>query len=185
MPSRNRRRGSPLIHPYLLIPVFTLFAMILFPVCSRAGETPRAADPEAYWDSHVAPLLDKYCLKCHAGVRQQGGLDLRSLDTILRGGEQGPAMIPGKPNESRMVQYVSPNSTPHMPLDAKRQLSPEEITALKTWIALLPAPKSKLASGTSSNTTWVPEYLAEYRRSRQTHEIPPANLSADAAIDWF
>ncbi len=164
-------------------------------------------DPEGFWSGRVEPLLDRRCLKCHAGVRQRGGLDLRSLETILRGGDSGPAIIPGRPGESHLVQYVLPGANPHMPLDATKQLSPEEIAIFKTWIALLPAPKSRLATPTStvstrnasisppstgnassnlsSNNVWVPAYLDEYRRSRRPREIAPANVSASAAIDWF
>jgi len=71
-----------------------------------------AASVEEFWPSRVEPLLDKQCLKCHAGVRQKGGLDLRSLETILRGGDRGPAIIPGKPEESRLVQFVLPDADP-------------------------------------------------------------------------
>ena len=79
------------------------------PVLAHASVTPQVAarteNPDEFWSNRVEPLLDRQCLKCHAGVRQRGGLDLRSLETILRGGDSGPAIIPGKPNESRIVQY--------------------------------------------------------------------------------
>jgi hypothetical protein len=158
---------------------------MLLPVWSQAGETAHVENPDAYWASRVEPLLDKQCLKCHAGVRQLGGLDLRSLDTILRGGDRGPAIVPGKPSESRIMQFILPKPGEHMPPDPKKQLSAEEISVLKTWIALLPAPKSKLASVASKDNAWVPDYLAAYRHTFQTHEIPPPKLAGSAAIDWF
>jgi hypothetical protein len=142
-------------------------------------------DPEEYWVNRVEPLLDKYCLKCHAGVRQKGGLDLRSLDTILRGGDRGPAIMPGKPEASRAYQFVLPNAAEHMPPDSKRQLSPDEIAVLKTWIARLPAPGPGAATGATPNNAWVPQYLVAYRRSVQRDETPPTGLSASATIDWF
>jgi hypothetical protein len=182
---RNHRRGFAGIEQLLIVAIIAIPALILFPVLVQALEKPRAENPEAFWSNRVEPLLDKQCLKCHAGVRQRGGLDLRSLETILRGGDSGPAISPGKPAESRLVQYILPGANPHMPLDNKRQLSAEEISVFKTWIAQLPVPKSKLASGASTNNAWVPEYLAEYKRSIQTHEIPPLKISASAAIDWF
>ena len=162
-----------------------LLALCVYPSSTRARGQKQAQNPEEYWYSRVEPLLDKQCLKCHAGVRQQGGLDLRSLDTILRGGEHGPALIPGKPDESRLLQYVLPQSDPHMPPDPKKQLSAEAITTLKTWIGLLPPAKSALASSSSKDNTWVPAYLVEYRRSLQAHQPPPANLTPSATIDWF
>ncbi len=145
----------------------------------------QALNSDQFWASRVEPLLDKQCLKCHAGVRQRGGLDLRSLDTILRGGDSGPAIVPGKPGESHMLQYILPKASLHMPPDSGKQLAAEEIAVFKTWIALLPAPKSKLASGGSANNSSVPEYLAEYKRTHQSHEIAPPKLATSAAIDWF
>lgn len=160
--------------------------MIFLPAFAQARQKVPVESVEEFWSNRVEPLLDKQCLKCHAGVRQRGGLDLRSLDTMLRGGDSGPAIIPGKPNESRILQFVLPASSSHMPpIETKKQLTAAEIALLKTWIAQLPVPKSPLASGNSTNTTWVPDYLVEYRRSRQTHEIPPAGLSSSVTIDWF
>jgi hypothetical protein len=155
------------------------------PVKAAPVKAAEPANPDVLWTDKVEPLLDKQCLKCHAGVRQQGGLDLRSLDTILRGGTSGPAIIPGKPTESRLLEFIAPKSEMHMPPDPKKQLSPADIALLKTWISLLPVPKSKLASGKSTNNTWVADYLTDYRRTFQSHEIPPDKISTTAAIDWF
>ena len=158
--------------------ISTLFGNAL--AGTAPGET-----PDQFWRKNIDPLLDKKCLKCHAGVKQYGGLDLRSLETMLRGGEHGSAIIPGKPVESRILQYVQPNSDPHMPPDPKRQLTPEEIANFRKWVAMLPAPKSKLASGTSKDTSWVAEYLADYRRDLQTPKSPPKGVAGSAAIDWL
>jgi hypothetical protein len=146
---------------------------------------PVAEDSETYWRNHVEPLLDKACLKCHAGVMQQGGLDLRSLDTILRGGGSGPAIIPGKPAESRILNYISPKAESRMPPSPKAPLTSKEIAVLKTWITMLPVPKSKLASGKSKDTTWVEGYLADYRSLLPKRDVLPAHLTGTAAIDWF
>jgi hypothetical protein len=183
--TNHRRQGFTLIEQVVPVAVIATLALLLAPILSPVKEKASPENPDKVWTAVVEPLLDKKCLKCHAGVRQYGGLDLRSLETILRGGERGPAIIPGKPGESRILQFVALKSSPHMPPDEKKQLTPEEIAVLKGWIAQLPVPKSKLASGTSTNNTWVPEYLAEYKRIFQSREVPPAKLSAEATIDWF
>jgi len=74
-------------------------------------------------------------------------MDLRSLETILRGGDRGPAIIPGKPEGSRLVQFVLPDADPHMPSGNKKQLTPEEIAVLKAWVAQLPLPKIQTRFG--------------------------------------
>ncbi len=188
----------------LLASLLTVPTVILFAVCSQAQQKPVPAkspvqkagakalpvkaiaeNPDVFWTNRVEPLLDKQCLKCHAGVRQQGGLDLRSLDTILRGGTSGPEIMPGKPDQSRILTYIVPKAEEHMPPDPKRQLTPEEIAVVKTWISMLPAPKSKVASGSSTNNAWVTDYLAAYRVQFQSHEVLPQNTPSSVAIDWF
>ncbi|MGC4043940.1 MAG: DUF1549 domain-containing protein [Armatimonas sp.] len=155
------------------------------PVASKEVAKPVPEDSETYWRSHVEPLIDKACLKCHAGVRQAGGLDLRSLDTILRGGSSGPAIIPGKPAESRILSRIFSQAADHMPPAPKVSLTPKEVEVLKTWITMLPVPKSKLASGKSTDITWVEGYLADYRNQLPKHDVLPTNLTGSAAIDWF
>jgi hypothetical protein len=149
----------------------------------RAETKPPSPTPDQYWIRHVQPILDKKCLKCHAGVRQQGGLDLRSLETILRGGDSGPEIAPGKPADSRIVQYILPPSGPHMPPDPTKRLTPAEVAAVKTWVGMLPTASTKLAG--SKDNTWVAGYLADYKRLTQSYEVPPLNLTASATINWF
>jgi hypothetical protein len=200
MPFSDRRWGFSPTQQRILVPLAATLTVALFSVCSRAQQKAVSAhasvvktgvvkavaeDPETFWVSHVEPLLDKQCLKCHAGVRQQGGLDLRSLDTILRGGVSGPEIVPGKPGESRILSYIVPKAEEHMPPDPKKQLTPEEIAVFKTWIAMLPVPKSKLATGKSTDNTWVADYLVDYRRSLPKRDLLPPNITGSAAIDWF
>lgn len=208
MQFRDRHWGSPRSKPYLLVNSLALPLVLLLSLTSWAQEKPATAkakaptpkpqaakevakpapvvaDPEAYWRAQVEPLIDKACLKCHAGVMQQGGLDMRSLDTILRGGGSGPAMIPGKPAESRILSRIHSRGADHMPPAPKASLTPKEIAVLNTWINMLPAPKSKLASGKSTDNTWVEGYLADYRSRLPKHDVLPAQLTGSAAIDWF
>src|SRR2546423_1325224 len=107
------------------------------------------------WSADVQPLLDRYCFKCHAGIKQKSGLDLRSLETMLRGGENGPALIPHDPEKSHIVQYLQAGSDPHMPPEGKKQLSPQEIDVLRKWVASLPRPKGPIPSNSPTNTAWV------------------------------
>lgn len=151
--------------------------LLLTDVFSRAG-MPRH---EQLWDEQALPILDRYCFKCHAGVRQKSGLDLRSLDTILRGGERGPEIIPGKPDESRLIAFLSPDADPHMPPEGKKQVTPEEIKSLREWIAQLPA--SAQTSFSSTNSAWVAGYLVELKNLAKPADAPPATTAPEKAID--
>ncbi len=81
------------------------------------------------------PIIREHCTKCHGGVKQKGGLDLRTLPSAIEGGETATALIPGDPEKSPLYQVVQVDSDPHMP--PKKQLSADEIATLKTWIATL------------------------------------------------
>ncbi len=179
MPSRSLQNHKCLRHW-----LFVAYCVLASAHLSAYPQTP-LKNPEVLWRERVEPLLDKACLKCHAGVRQQGGLDLRSLETILRGGGRGSAIVPGQPSASRIVQYVSPKSDNPMPPDSKKRLNTDEIALLKEWIASLPAPKTKLVPGMPTSSTWLAEYMESYRGALPKQGAPPANLEPSAAIDWM
>jgi uncharacterized protein DUF1549/uncharacterized protein DUF1553/cytochrome c len=123
---RKRRRAAlGRSIPFLII----MLAMGVDP--ARAGEPALSARVFA---AEVKPILARSCLRCHGEDMQRSGLDLREEASIRKGGKRGPAIVPGKPEESRLVLFVKPDSMPHMP-PGKEQLAPEELIALKRWIA--------------------------------------------------
>src|SRR5262249_7587691 len=85
---------------------------------ARAGEG--SADPriqaarEQFFEQSVRPLLAENCYSCHGDKKQKGGLRLDSLESILKGGDSGPAVVPGKPAESLLVDAVN-YAGPEMP----------------------------------------------------------------------
>ena len=95
-----------------------------------AGATP---DQLRLFETKVRPLLATRCYKCHSEKMQKGDLRLDSLSRLLRGGESGPALVPGKPAESLLVAAVRYESL-EMPPDGK--LADEEVAVLTTWVAM-------------------------------------------------
>jgi dipeptidyl aminopeptidase/acylaminoacyl peptidase len=77
-------------------------------------------------------ILKKNCLSCHNSEKKKGDLILESRASLLKGGENGPVVVPGKASESRLAQFLLPDADPHMP--PKKQLSDEEIGTLRVWI---------------------------------------------------
>jgi len=137
------------------------------------------------WRTRVEPLLERHCFKCHGGVQQKADLDLRSIETILRGGENGPALIPGQPEQSHLYQFVLPGADPHMPLDEKKQLSREDLALLKTWIQTLPPMERLLGGGPATNAAWAGQYIARLKESQRPAWTPPARLTPSEIIDQF
>ncbi len=150
-----------------------------------APHRPAPPDPEVTWANRILPLLDKQCLKCHAGVRQRGGLDLRSLDTALRGGDSGPALVPGQPTKSRLFQYIQPGAADHMPPDPRKQLTPAEIAEVRGWIASLPPSSKPLPANATADKTWAQAYLVDYKAAVKSKDVLPAGTAGSRAIDWF
>ena len=99
--------------------------LVLPPVAVSAADVPKFA-------RDVLPVLRKHCLKCHAAKVRKGELNLQTLGGILEGGESGePAVIPGSPEKSRLLELVSEGKMP----PGKSRLSPAEIAVIADWVA--------------------------------------------------
>jgi mono/diheme cytochrome c family protein len=110
-----------------------------------AGE---AVTPERarFFENEIRPLLAENCHKCHGPKEQKGSLRLDSLEAAVAGGESGPAVVPGKPAESLLIDAINHGSR-EMPPDGK--LKEEQIAALTRWIELgAPWPGSDAPSTT-------------------------------------
>jgi hypothetical protein len=103
-----------------------------------AGEGPETAPQiraarDRFFEQNVRPVLVESCFSCHSSSGQKGGLRLDSLEAILRGGDSGPALVPGKPAESLLVEAINYDG-PEMPPAGK--LTPEKIDVLTRWVSL-------------------------------------------------
>jgi len=130
--------------------------------------------------SQIHPVIIDNCTKCHGGVKQKGGLDLRTIKAALEGGETDTALIPGDPETSPLYQVVQVDSDPHMP--PKKQLPVEEIEALKTWITKLritPPKELALPDPLKPITTVIDQLI---RDKWQAEKIAPARRSSDATF---
>ncbi|MFM7102930.1 MAG: c-type cytochrome domain-containing protein, partial [Verrucomicrobiota bacterium] len=89
--------------------------------------------------SEIEPLLRKHCVECHGAGEPDGGLVLESYESLLRGGESGPAIRPGQAAVSLLVQAVEgrwdrTGKNQFMPPGKKEKLPPAEIARLRAWI---------------------------------------------------
>jgi len=92
------------------------------------------------FENDVAPILKTYCWSCHGAGGRIGGLDMRNLPLLLEGGKSGPAIVPGKAEESLLYQkLVQGEMPPKEPLDANVVYSPvpptpEQRETIRAWI---------------------------------------------------
>src|SRR5689334_22994394 len=101
--------------------ILTAIVLLLLPAASRA------VNP-ADRDAQAVLVLKENCFSCHNPEKHKGELVLTSRDRALRGGESGPAVVPGKSAQSRLVQVLSADADPHMP--PKKQLAGAEVEVL-------------------------------------------------------
>lgn len=95
-----------------------------------------AADAAALWSGKVRRILDENCVKCHGVLEQKGGLELDTPEMVIKGGDDGAVVTPGKPEASALFTSLEKGADPHMP--PKKQLSDSDRAAVKEWISALP-----------------------------------------------
>lgn len=93
--------------------------------------------PEAHvFNDIIDPILDKGCVSCHNESKNKGGLMMHTAEGFLKGGESGPAFVPGSVEESDMMKrlYLPESHDDHMPPKGKLQLTSDEMKLLAWWI---------------------------------------------------
>ncbi len=114
-----------------------LLALTLLLAITPTPATAADADPQgiAFFESKIRPLLIERCYACHSAQADelQAGLYLDRAEGALKGGESGPAIVPGKPDDSLLIRAVRYEEY-EMPPDDK--LSDAEIAVLVKWVEL-------------------------------------------------
>jgi WD40 repeat protein len=105
----------------------------------------------------VAPILRDSCLGCHAEDDDQGDLRVDSLERLLKGGEHGAPIVPGKPDDSLLVKKIEGTAAgKRMP--PRKALGAQEARAIRDWIAAgAPGPTKEEAALLARQETPVPD----------------------------
>ncbi len=92
-----------------------------------------ADEHAAAFSKQVFPLLKTRCITCHGPEKQEGGLRLDSLEATIKGGDQGPAIVPGDAESSLFVNAIT-FADPDLQMPPKQKLTDAEIALLSHWI---------------------------------------------------
>ena len=79
----------------------------------------------------VLPILQSKCLKCHGDGKIKGGLDMTTLANILKGGSDGPVVVPGKSAESAISNAIIDKD---MPPKGEKRITSDELAIIQSWI---------------------------------------------------
>ncbi len=141
-PTASRHRRNLIVNRpgfYSLLQALT-FAFVSI---SSADDAQRAA--LTFFENEVRPILVKRCHECHSGTKQKGGLRADHIGYLKTGGDTGPALIPGKPEASPLIEAVR-HENPDFQMPPKKKLPDAEIAVLEKWIRI-GAPWPEDASG--------------------------------------
>jgi hypothetical protein len=122
-----------------------------------------------FFEKSVRPLLISRCQKCHGPEKQKGGLRLDSRQAVLQGGDSGPALVIGKPTESRLIAAIKYSDEVKMPPNSK--LPEAEVAILSKWVSInAPWPVSETKASPDASL------LADMMKQRAKHwSLQPIN----------
>ncbi|MEQ9067949.1 MAG: c-type cytochrome domain-containing protein, partial [Gimesia chilikensis] len=108
------------------------FLLTAVSACLLGSGSSSAADLRVTFEKDIRPIFKAYCFHCHGEEKElSGALDVRLRRLIMKGGDSGEAVVPGKHAESLLFQYVESGD---MPPDEKLRLKPEEVALIAKWI---------------------------------------------------
>jgi hypothetical protein len=112
----------------MLIRTFLLLAAL-----TRGGGA--LASDEQFFESKVRPLLEQRCFECHshASGKMKGGLTLDSRSGWAEGGDSGPAIVPGKPDDSLLVKAVR-RLDADLSMPPRKPLAEDEVATFVEWV---------------------------------------------------
>src|SRR4051812_1476531 len=183
------RRSTQLVGPLVV-----LFASALC-LADAPVPAPASASPDGveFFEKKVRPLLSEHCFQCHSAAAPKGikgGLSLDNREALLRGGDNGPAVVPGSADNSRLIRAVRWKDD-KLQMPPKRALTPDQVAVLEQWVAMgapdprvaaaaAPAPASAAMTLEQAKTFWAFEPVKD-------PPVPVVNNVAwpKSAVDCF
>ena len=152
---------------------------------ARSAEAP--AEPVSY-ARQLRPILELKCYECHDEQERESGFEVTSVAAMLKGGEgAGAAVIPGEPEESPLIEYLTGARRPRMPKNY-RPLSDDQIDLFRRWIAAGARDDSAEAgviTASGAEKAGVPTLLPAHEQSGDATARLAAALFSDDAEQLF
>ncbi len=186
MPARSREHAAPGRPQAVAVanrPAITLTLLLALAAAAQSAETDPATTPPksgpdakpeaaeaskvAFFESKIRPLLVSQCYNCHsAETNARGGLRVDDRNGLVQGGNSGPAVVPGNPDDSLLLVAIQhEEGAPRMP--PKSKLTDEQVADLTRWIqdgAAWPADRAAASVSTEKGKS-----NAKYEKLRKEH----------------
>jgi tricorn protease-like protein len=146
---KNQIDLSKLVAFLLILSAFC--AMCGARVIAQQGSKAAITTAAVSFEREISSIFHHSCIGCHSSATKMGGLVLESYESLMKGGHHGPAIVPGKSIESRLVLMIEGRIEPRMPMSGTLKAS--EIAAIKAWIdagAVRPERAPEASAGTSN-----------------------------------
>jgi Protein of unknown function (DUF1553)/Protein of unknown function (DUF1549)/Planctomycete cytochrome C len=175
---KETRRGRQFARSRLCLLVFSSSSFLVCLLCAARAYGGDAADAGAaeFFEKEIRPILAEKCHQCHGSGKVRGGLHLTGREQMLKGGDSGPAVVPGKPERSLLVRAIEYQGELKMP--PKGKLSDAQIARLKRWIAMgVPwADASKAAVVQTQARFAISDEQRRFWAFQTIRPVPPAEI---------
>jgi cytochrome c len=123
---------------FAVIPGLGAAALVSFALmnATTVAAHENASKPEFYV-TKVKPIFDANCARCHGGANHRGGLNLDTHESLLKGGHDGPVIVPGDPANSlliKLIRHEGPADDPRPMPPNKPQISDNDIAIVTEWV---------------------------------------------------
>ncbi len=157
-----------------------LVGCIWLSVCINSAFAVERVDDESFFELKIRPVLAAKCFSCHGGKKVSGGLRVDSREALLKGGDEGAALVQGDPDASLIVQAIRyTHESIRMPPDRKL---PESIAAdFAEWIKR----GAHWPAATAASSSFVAEKHWAFEPVRDRQPPPDDSRWSENPIDRF
>jgi hypothetical protein len=156
---------------YALLPLACAAALLIAPRLRAADPDPKGVE---FFESKVRPVLVEQCYKCHSAEsgKSKGGLTLDTRASTLKGGDTGPAVVPGSPEKSLLLAAIRHEGDLKMP--PKTKLPDAVVADIRRWVEMgAPDPRERVAP---------PAVNIDWPKARQFWSFQPVRKPAAPAV---
>lgn len=132
MPALSRRRGwRGVLFVYALFCGATIIAAGLAAAAEPTAPQQKARAQTEFFETHIRPVLIEQCVSCHGPQKQESGLRLDSREALFKGGAEGAAVVPGRPEESLLIEALRHEG---LEMPPEKKLDDAVIADFETWV---------------------------------------------------